>query len=277
MGRPFLRLAFVSLLLGGCSNVGRFDVPKDPQGVPSVKTIVDQVNCELARLTDPTFDRDLAYQIEADGLVASVQLDLTVNNDGTLAPNTTFFNSMGTFSFNVGAKLDVQREQSFSETLFFDLTDYPKARKYDAKYRAFFNDNINALACPAVQDTPLAGDLGIYETVKMDYNSSANLNLNQKLTGAKSGSNAFSGYVKFLIVKNLNMVGPTWTLKHFKGPGSLGGLSETNTDQVTFGFAKRSASGNLPGAARAVSEAALSAQKNTQINTTLSQIQSGIR
>lgn len=276
MRAPALLSIPFSLMMAACSNVSRFDLPKDDQGNPSVTTIVDEVNCELARLTDPRIDPNLAYEIEQDGLVASVELDLTVNDDGTLAPNATFTNTGGMFSFNVGAKLDVQREQSFSELLFFDLTDYKKIRRYDAQLRSALHDNKDSLACPTLKSTPLAGDLGIYETVEMAYHSSANLNTNVKLGGPKAGANAFSGYVKFVVLKNLNMVGPTWTLKHFKGPGSLGGIAETNTDQITFGFAKRSAIGDLPGA-KSASEAALASQKANQINTTLTQIQTNTK
>jgi hypothetical protein len=83
-------------------------------------------------------------------------------------------------------------------------------------------------------------------------------------------SGAFGGYVDFVVTKNLNSVGPTWTLQHFKGPGSLAGVSEINTDKLTFAFAERSATGTIPRAvqsaqAQALLFSILTSQISTQI------------
>lgn len=102
--------------------------------------------------------------------------------------------------------------------------------------------------------------------------TSEGLNLQSKLSGT---SGAFGGYVNFVITKNLNSVGPTWTLTHFKGPGSLAGVAEVNTDKLTFAFAERSATGGIARAAqtsRAIS--LLSYILTNQISTQLGTIKS---
>jgi hypothetical protein len=276
MSSVYCLILCCSLALAGCASVSTFDVPQDENGRPSVKTIVDEVNCELAQLTDPIANPNLAYLIEQDGLVAFVEIDLTVNDDGTLAPNATYMNVPGVLSFGAGAKLDIQHEQSFSATYFFDLSDYKKIRAIDPKIRAQLHDNIDTLACPMVKGNPLYGNLGIVDTVAMAYHSSSDLDTSIKPTGSKSGSNAFSGYRKFVLLKNINATGPTWSIVNFKGPGPLAGYALTNTDQVSFGFGKRSASGGLPEAA-AAAKAILTSQATSQLNTTLTQIQNNTK
>ena len=53
-----------------------------------------------------------------------------------------------------------------------------------------------------------------------------------------SSDKIFGGTIQFLVTKNVNAVGPTWSLVHFKGPGGFGGLSQVNTDKITLSFAK---------------------------------------
>ncbi len=60
-----------------------------------------------------------------------------------------------------------------------------------------------------------------------------NLAITSKLTGTDG---AFGGYVNFTVTKNLNAVGPLWTLTHFKGPGNFASVSEANTDKLIYAF-----------------------------------------
>ncbi len=210
----------------------------------------------------------------------AVELDLTVNDDGSLAPAFTYTN--GLFSFNAGAKLDVQREQNFTETLFYSIADLRDLMNEDRKMSLKVGHPVNSLACPTEVNTPLAGDLGIVPSVHIAMNT-PHLASQTKLSGAKAGE--FGGYAKFVILKNLNAVGPTWTLKQLKGPGSLAGVSETNTDQITFAFAERAATGTLPQApnsaatnqAKARALTIIAQIKSNQVNTVLSQIQVNTR
>ena len=53
-----------------------------------------------------------------------------------------------------------------------------------------------------------------------------------------SAEKVFGGSIQFLVTKNVNAVGPTWTLVHFKGPGGLLSASQVNTDKITLAFAQ---------------------------------------
>lgn len=202
--------------------------------------------------------------------MVAVQLSLTVNDDGSLAPS--FIYSNGLFSIEAGARFEQSREQNVTQKLIYSLRamqeEMIKAKKLSQK----LHREIDPFACPTIVDTNLAGDLGIVETVHMAL---TNPDLNQ---GAKlSDDGAFGGYVTFVVTKNLNSVGPTWTLTHFKGPGPLAGLSEINTDKVTFAFAKRSPSEMYPGIPGAKAEILLNQIIQGEIATQLNGIRSNLR
>jgi hypothetical protein len=213
----------VSIFLGGCSTVvPKFDVPTDSSGAPTVRSIVDEITCEFDdMLAEPTF-RDFLLLGDVD---VALQLTLTVNDTGGLTPSFTYM--AGLFSFNAGATLSQSREQNYTETLYYSM-------------RQLYHDNQVAQAagqrpiCHQDVDTNLAGNLGIRDAVAIAIQS-PNLNFTKKLSGTDG---EFGGYVNFLVTKNVNAVGPTWTLTHFKGPGSFGALSEVNTDKLVFAFAE---------------------------------------
>ena len=252
-----LAMAMLGLTLAACSNVSRFDVPQTEQG-PSVKSIVDRLRCEIGNLARPDSPHNPA--LLAGDFVAAVQLNLTVNDDGSLAPTTVYTN--GLFSFNAGAKLEASREQNYTQNLIFSI------RQMRQEIQAFAAAGLpDPFPCTGVADTELAGDLGIRSAVDMAF-TTPNNNFGAKLSGT---SGAFGGYVTFTITKNLNAVGPTWTLKHFKGPGSLAGISEVNTDKIAFAFAQAGASGGIPKTALAANanlllDRVLQAEVATQLN-----------
>jgi hypothetical protein len=272
--RPYSVLLFSILFLPGCA-VDNFDVPRDEANAPSLKSIVQEVTCELAVIADPNYQ--YSPDMTAGDYIIAVELDLTVNDDGTLAPSFTYTN--GLFSFGAGAKLDIQREHFVSVPLTYSIADLRAQMEADRRASIKFGKKVDSLACPTIADTPLATNLGIESTVHMAMNT-AHIASQTKLSGAKAGE--LAGYTKFVVVKNLNSVGPTWTLTYFKGPGPLAGLAETNTDQVYYAFAERSASGVTPGPmldqltgnAKWVAQGRISDAKATQTNTTLSLIQS---
>jgi hypothetical protein len=240
-----MRRAFAALLglalVGGCSNIDQFDLPKNAStGGPTPKSIVTRLKCELAVLAADNYRfKDF---IDSNHFVVGVQLDLTVTDDGTLAPSFTYTN--GIFSFNVGAKYDISRAQNFTERLFLSIDDI----RAQTGGRAPNDPNFpGPLDCPRV-DTLLAGDLGIVRSVEMALFTPDLALISTKLSGT---AGAFGGSVNFMVTKNLNSVGPTYTLTHFKGPGSLAGISELNNDKLTFAFAARSATGNSPPTAKA--------------------------
>lgn len=266
--RTYFALA-LTIPLMACSNVGHFDVPRDATGVPTVKSIIQQIRCELADLADPAYSHNLTLQ-KHDFMVA-VQLNLTVNDDGSLAPSMTYSN--GPFAFSAGVKLQASREQNFTEKLIYSMRAIQEEVKLSREISKKLGRSIDPFACPAVADTNLAGDLGLRESVHMAL-TSADLDFGKGL----SADGAFGGYVNFVVTKNLNAVGPTWTFTHFTGPGKLAGVSEVNTDKLVFAFAPRSPtdvySGKAPGAK---AEALLNQILINEISTHLSGVQSNLR
>lgn len=260
--------AILALLIGAfltsCSNIDRFDVPKNPiTGTPTLRSIVARIKCELAEMAAD----DYKYKafMDAGDFVVAIQLSLTVNDDGSLAPSFAYTN--GLFSFNAGAKLEAQREQNFTEQLIWSIKDIRTEMILAQEASRKLGKEVDSFRCPNA-DTNLAGEIGLVKSAEMAFTSEG-LNLNTKLSGS---SGAFGGYVSFVITKNLNAVGPTWTLTHFKGPGGLLGLSEVNTDKLTFAFAERSATGAIARAAqtaRAVSllNYIITNQISTQLGT----------
>lgn len=216
------------IALSGCATVvPQYDIPNDQNsGLPTVRSIDDEVTCELdAMLDDPNFR---TYLLAGD-MVAALQLNLTVNDTGSLAPSFTYTN--GLFAFGGGVGLSRSREQNYTETLYFSM------KQLDSDNQSYKKAG-NKIGCPHNVDTNLAGDLGLRETVALAIQST-NLKTTQELSGT---SGEFGGYVNFVVTKNINAVGPTWTLTHFKGPGGLLGLSEVNTDKLQFAFAQASPS-----------------------------------
>jgi hypothetical protein len=254
-------LALSAGLLSGCSNVDRFDIPTDPHTEsPTPASIITRFKCELAAIAAD----DYKYKafMDANDFVIGVQLDLSVTDDGSLAPSFTYTNGM--FSFNAGAKLELSRAQTFTERVFLSVADIRV--QSDGKPPNDPKHPRPTLDCPKV-DTLLAGDLGVRSTVEMAMVTPDLAVTSSKLTGS---SGAFGGSVNFVLTKNLNAVGPTWTLKHFKGPGSLAGFSEVNNDKITFAFASREATDGIPPAAKA--NLFLNNLINTSISTSISNL-----
>jgi hypothetical protein len=257
-------------IIGACSNVSHFDLPRDPSGVPTVKSIIQQIRCELADLADPAYPHNETLQ-KHDFMVA-IQLNITVNDDGSLAPTINYSN--GAFAFNAGVKLQASREQNFTEKLIYSMRAIQEEIKMAREISAKTKRDINPFECPAVADTNLAGDLGLRESVHMAL-TSADLDFGKELSGVDG---AFGGYVNFVVTKDLNAVGPNWTFTRFKGPGNLAGLSEVNTDKLVFAFAPRSPSKVYPSQAPgAKAEALLNQILINEISTHLSGVQGILR
>jgi hypothetical protein len=227
--RVGFRLAAISAVatFGGCG-VPHFDVPTY-SGDPTVQTIVYRIECEFRdmvrddRPDDPTtfhnrFLLDNDYDIE-------VSLSLEVNDTGGLAPMLSYMTTLSPLTSvvaNLNGTLSESRDHNFTENLQFSI------RKIYADWKTGANPH----DCPT-PDTNLSGTLGLKDFVTM---ADLTPNLDQKQT--LSGKGVFGGSIQFLVTKQINAIGPTWTLVHFKGPGPLGSLSEVNTDKLTVAFAQ---------------------------------------
>ncbi|MFD6319847.1 hypothetical protein [Methylorubrum thiocyanatum] len=160
----------------------------------------------------------------------AMQLSLSVTDGGGLAPSFTFIESPS-FSFGGSFNINQSREQNYFQNLTFSM------RKLDQQYKrqSKNNENYEKDYC-ALRDTNLAGRLGLRDAFEVGMSAGSGLKTERVTLSDTSGS--FGGRITFTVEKSLSMVGPTWTLRHFRGPGGLAGVSEMNTDKITFAFAK---------------------------------------
>ena len=220
----------VGWFLTGCASVvPRPDIPTDPDtGYPTIDSIRRTIVCELWE-TMYASPRNFDVLTQNDYQVA-MQLSLSVTDGGGIAPSFAYIDPP-LFSFNGSANFNRSREQNYFQNLFFSM------RKLDGAYKRRIKKDLEYTKTFCVGgDTNLAGRLGLREAFETAISASSSLKTENISLSDTSGS--FGGRITFTIEKNLNMVGPTWTLRHFRGPGSLAGVSEMNTDKITFAFAK---------------------------------------
>jgi hypothetical protein len=216
-------------LCGGCA-VPRYDVPTDHVGQPTVKSIIDRIQCEIRDMVrDDMGENDVTsfhrrFLLNGDYDV-EIALSVEVSDTGGLAPTLAYMTPLSpatSFLFNVNGTLSESRDHNFTENIQLSV-------------RTIYTDwktGLNPHDCP-VADTNLSGTLGLKDFVAM---AALTPNLDEKQT--LSGAGVFGGSIQFLVTKNLSAIGPTWTLVHFTGPGPLGSLSQVNTDKITFAFAQ---------------------------------------
>jgi hypothetical protein len=216
-------------MCSGCA-VPHYDVPSDPAGQPTVKSIADRIQCEIRDMVrDDMGDSDVTsfhrkFLLDGDYDV-EVALSLEVNDTGGLAPSLTYmtaFNAATSFMFNGNATLSQARDHNFTANMQLSV------RKIYAEWKT----NANTHDCPT-RDTNLSGTLGLKDLVAM---AASTPELDQSLTIL--GKGIFGGSVQFIVTKNVSALGPTWSLEFFKGPGALASLSEVNTDKITVAFAQ---------------------------------------
>jgi len=222
------------LACAGCG-VPRYDVPYTKSGQPTVRSIVQRIQCEIRDMVrddtnDPvSFHRKFLLNQDFEVLVS---MSIEVNETGGLAPSLTYMNPVASFTFGGNATLSESRDHTFTENVQFSAREiYLDWYTWRLAKLAGFDpeaEGLTAHDCPPA-DTQLAGTLGISDFVAMASGS-------EGLT--TSADKVFGGTIQFIVTKNVNTVGPTWTLVHFKGPGGLLSASQVNTDKITLAFAQ---------------------------------------
>jgi hypothetical protein len=214
------------LITGGCAGPPAFDTPGDI----TVAQIVDHVVCE-ARQAWASHSPDPNH---FKNWVAVANLYLQVDDSGSIAPTLTYINPlamMTSFMFGGTATLQDTRQRIYTQNLTVQLVPVP-------------NDP-TAARCEKPQEKEfnpynLTGDIGIQEVVDKAFTT---MSSDSKMTpGSPQTSTAFGESLQFVLVKSLTAVGPTWTLKHFKGPGGFLNTSRTDTHKLIISFAPPSTS-----------------------------------
>ena len=227
-------------LCAGCA-VPYFDVPLDDFGQPTVRTIVQRIQCEVRdmvrddRPDNPeTFNRKFLLNGDYDIVIA---LSLEVNDSGGLAPSLSYVTPLTaatTFTFGAGASFSKARSHTFNENIQIST------RQIFLDWKSGFKP----YDCP-VANTNLAGNLGIKDIVSM---AASTPDLDEDFKGFLGAKSVFGGSVQFVVTKSMTATGPSWQLVRFKNIAALGTLSEVNTDKITLAFAPGANKGKrLPG------------------------------
>jgi len=149
-------------------------------------------------------------------------LTLGGKRSGGLTPDLGFPDTItaGTFDVDVTPNISRSVERSTVTYLNYDLQRiYDRTNESDANF-----------SCPKATSN-LAGSLGIADLVA----TSMPLPIDQN-AGPPGGQ--FGGTITFTTTAGLSG-GPTWTLKHFIGPGSFATASNEFTDKLTLAFYQR--------------------------------------
>lgn len=216
-----------AILCAGCA-VPFYDVPLDQYGQPTVRTIVERIQCEIRDMVrddrpdhPDSFHRKFLLNSDYEVVVA---LSLEVNDSGGLAPSVSYvtpLTAVTTMTLGANATLSKARAHTFSENIQLSTRQIYQDWKSGTK----------AYDCP-MADTNLAGTLGIKDLVSM---AASTPDLDDELKGgAKS---VFGGTVQFVVTKSLSAAGPSWQLVRFKNIAALASLSEVHTDKITLAFA----------------------------------------
>jgi hypothetical protein len=215
--------------------VPQYDVPYTEAGHPTVKTIIERIQCEIRDLVRP--DSKYGGFLRSWDMDVLIALSVEVNNTGALTPSLSYLKALSpltSFTFSGNFTLGESRDHTFTENLQYSVRQiYLDWYAYNLVEKAGINPmtlGLTAHDCPQA-DTFLSGTLGIVDFVAMAAGS-------EGLDTDSTPDKVFGGTIKFLVTKNTNGTGPTWSLIHFKGPGGLLGLSQVNTDQIVLSFAQ---------------------------------------
>lgn len=249
-------------LCGGCA-VPFYDVPLDKYGQPTVRTIVERIQCEIRDIVrDDRPDDPITFQglwlLNGDYEVV-VALSLEVTDSGGLAPSFSYVTPLTAatgWTFGASATLSKSRSHTFSENIQLST-------------RQIYLDwkrGVKSYDCPEA-NTNLAGSLGIKDLVSM---AASTPSLKEK--GLGDGKSAFGGSVQFVVTKSLSATGPSWQLVRFKNIAALGSLSEVNTDKITLAFAPGKSAGKRMARVNGLNKAAYDFIQQLILNSINSQL-----
>jgi hypothetical protein len=208
---------------------------EDDKGNPiTVSQIVDRIRCE-------TRDAGKAHEdFRRGNYVGAVTLTVEVNDKAGLTPSLSFIDPLevaGTnFTLGVGGELSKARKRTFQQSFSLDVSKVVETK----------------CSPPDSPDSDLAGSLGIVELVKLGMTSTGSdddgvVPADAKSFEAMSGP-VFGTTVAFTIVKS-GSLGPSWTLRTFKGPAGqagLAGLSRNDVHTLLISFAPPKLQKNVP-------------------------------
>jgi len=257
-------IPFAALMAcAGCA-VPKFDVPS-PNGLPTVKSTIDHIKCELADLVSlPAVEGNskvdpIEQKLLTGDYDVQVTLELEVNDSGGLTPSVTFMEPITkliSFSLGGSATISESRDHHFTDNFQLSMRQlYLDAHAPAGKPHLVCPTGDGDVARALGVKDNLERTLGIRDFVSMGFDTdrppppppatppTPKPSQQQQTPQPQSASitaatEAFGGVITFLVTKNVSGFGPTWTTTRWKGPGGLIGLSEVYTDKLTLAFAR---------------------------------------
>jgi hypothetical protein len=244
MARAGLSIAIgtIGLALAGCASMPSFDAPDDEHNRPTVSTIVDEIQCEIAEARDAVENADTRQLRDFEPFrqwTAAVTLTLTVDDSiGTATGGLpiSFINTLSktaTFAFNLNPTLYQLRTRTYTQNYTINISAIPSYSRCRELMRASNGFN-------------LEGDLGLKDQIYMglhpfkksqhgaDYYASATQTIDHP---AAKTADTFGGTIFFNVFYGVSNVGPTWTLATFKGPTAGLGYVRNDLHQIVITFA----------------------------------------
>jgi hypothetical protein len=225
-----------SFLVASCSSMPAFDAPTDDIGSPTVATVVDQVQCEIAEARNAAINDIKLKGIQPfDKWTAAVILTLTVNDTlgtATAGLPLSYIEPLKaattSFAFNANPILYQSRARTYAQNYTIDISKIPDGQTCQ-------NMRIPSHAFN------LEGNLGLKDQIYMGLHSFSRSQQGadsyQVPTAAGKAGDNFGATVSFHIYKGITNVGPTWTFVTFKGPTAGVGYQRDDLHQIVITFA----------------------------------------
>ena len=243
MGKSTVTFVLLSLSLAGCGlhtpSMQEIGETKEKVG-PDKEALVSEIRCELERgvyqaVHDPNFGPRAANGGQSvDWLlqwVVKVDLQITVDDKGTIGPGVTLTTPFGTAaqSFSLGLGLQASTEAQRKEEVGYIYALQDLETEVEGQMRSLAHINP---AAPCGANGPfIHGDLAIGDFINQ------NIFLARPPDLVPSPFNAFNDQIQFVIVYSGNLT-PSWKLVRFSvNPSSpFASAMRTRTQYLTLTF-----------------------------------------
>ncbi len=242
----FRRLSLFSLsaIFAGCTTLPHFDYEHTDV---TPRHVIDAIECELAAVDRSYFwstpPKTPSLSHTKNNWVAVAELTLQVDEQMTLTPAGTQSSTVlaaATRVFDWGAKLDTTSQRVYNETIVFDIKQKPVAaagKQAISPQMPLVETKPDACAADYRKRSLTAG-LGLAEVSRLASESAqggGRVGADNSISKSKA---AYGTSVQFVITANINGVGPTWNMSHFKGPGKMFLAQRMDTHKIIISFAE---------------------------------------
>lgn len=197
---------------------------------PTVEALVDHITCELRDANAQT-----GGKLAAEKYLIGVTLLLQVDDQFGTTPNVTYTEGLKApakdLVTQLGLGLDGQRRRTFTTTYNIQAEDLAKVT---VPICAGYTDGREKLYS-------LNGNLRLKEIVASGLAARERGGgiITNRTDASDKSAPTFGSQVQFIVTQSMSSLGPTWTLRYFKGPSGSAGLFNgkilyTNSATVAF-------------------------------------------